>query len=282
MERLRFDNLDQYLLLKNGNFLYKVPFRGGWAVLKVYYDSRGWPERLYKTFDNVVLCGQTSFLPKARLRTEQDALRIWHDAGIRVFETYPGVEVEGLPPGGYALYEYVPGRNFHQLLPDETVPLDERLRWYRLFLEQWHRRHRLAVERSEPRLIHENGDFKHVMAYRDELVWFDFEMCFRSRRRVDELVAREILAYLKSLGHFVTDPKLFQTFFDETMTRYPGQDFLALVHPLMFRARNPLVRLGRALDWRFGSRAHKPHSKYNMAIRVRDGLSAAGHAPAAG
>jgi hypothetical protein len=30
-ERLRFENLAQHLLLKNGNYLYKVPFRGGFA-----------------------------------------------------------------------------------------------------------------------------------------------------------------------------------------------------------------------------------------------------------
>lgn len=193
MEHLRFENLDQYLLLKNGNYLYKIPFRGGFAVLKLYYGSRGRIQRLYKTFDNVVINGQTSFMPKARLRTEQDAMRVWREAGIRVFGIYEDVTVEGLPEGGYALYEYVEGRHFHKLLPDESVPIAERLTLYRTFLKQWSSRHRQAVEKREPRLIHENGDLKHVIDMNGELVWFDFEMCFRSRKHVEDLVAREIL-----------------------------------------------------------------------------------------
>lgn len=272
MERLHFDNLDQYLLLKNGNYLYKIPYRDGYAVLKLYYGSRGWLRRLYKTFDNVVLCGQTSFMPKARLRTEQDAMRVWREAGIRVFDTYPDVLVEGLPPGGYALYEYVEGRHLIKLLPDPAVPLDERRAVYREFLTQWHRRHRLAVERREPRLIHENGDLKHVMRCGDELVWFDFEMCFRSRAHVEDLVAREILAYLKSLNS--VGEELFDLFFRETMEHYEGRDFLAHVYQVAFRNRNPLIRWARHLDYRFGKRGKKPHSKYNMALKVRDYLAA--------
>lgn len=272
MEILRFDNPDQYLVVKNGNYLYKVPFRGGFAILKVYYCSRSWFRRLYKTFDNVVMCGQTSFMPKARLRTEQDAMRVWREAGFRVFEIYDNVRVEGFPEGGYALYEHVPGRQLHRLLSDESVRLDERLRIYRQFLEQWHRRHRLAVDRREPRLIHENGDLKHVMEYNGDLVWFDFEMCYRSKSHVEDLVAREILAYLKSLGDFLR-PTHFELFFKETMERYPGRDFLLHTHTVAFRNRNPVIRLARRLDYRFSRRQRQWESKYNMALRVREYLA---------
>ncbi|MBN1674344.1 MAG: hypothetical protein JXR37_25075 [Kiritimatiellae bacterium] len=276
MEHLRFDNLNEYLLLKNGNYLYKVPFRGGYAVIKLYYGSRSWFRRVYKTFDNVVMCGQTSFMPKARLRTEQDAMRVWREAGIRVFDIYRDVVVEGLPEGGYALYEYVKGRNLHKLLPDESVPIEERLAVYRKFLEQWRRRHELAVANREPRLIHENGDLKHVMACADgELVWFDFEMCFRSSAHVEDLVAREILAYLKSLN-FVKGER-FEQFFTETMAHYGNRDFLAHVYPVAFQNRNPLVRWARRLDYRFRNRSRKPHSKYNMAKKVKAYLEE--HAP---
>lgn len=277
-EVLRFDNLDQYLFVKNGNYLYKVPYHGGWAVLKVYYCSRGWFERLYKTFDNVVIAGQTSFMPRSRLRTEQAAMQVWREAGLRVFRIYENVRVEGLKDGGYALYEYVPGRHFHKLLPDESVPLEERVRLYREFLVAWHRRHRLAIERQEPRLIHENGDLKHVMDYQGELVWFDFEMCFRSRRHVEDLVSREILAYLKSLAEFVKDPDRFELFFEETMKHYPDPDYLRNCYRVAFHNRNPLVRYARRLDYKFRKRAHKPSSKYNVARRIRQSLGESGGA----
>ena len=67
-EVIQFDDLSPHLLLQNGNYLYKVPFGDGWAVLKVYYGSRGTWGRLTKSFSNVVLYGQTSYMPKTRCR----------------------------------------------------------------------------------------------------------------------------------------------------------------------------------------------------------------------
>ncbi len=272
-EILRFDSLDPYLLLKNGNYLYKVPFHGGWAVLKVYFGSRSTLGCLQKSFNNVVLGGQTSYMPRTRLINEQRSLRVWREAGLRVFNCYENVEVSGLPRGGYALYEYVPGRNFHKYLPDETVPIEERLRWYRIFLKQWHQRHALAVQTHDPLLIHENGDIKHVMLYDNELYWFDFEMVFRSGAHIEELVAREILAYLRTLAHFLPKER-FDLFFRETMEGYPGRAFLEAAHPYMFRNRNLLVRFGRWVDYTFRKRARKPLSKYRLALMVRDYLAA--------
>ena len=272
MEVLRFDNLDQYLLLKNGNYLYKVPYRDGFAVLKVYWCSRGIFERLFKTFDNLVFEGQTSFMPRARLRTEKDAMAIWREAGFRVFDCYENVKVEGIQEGGYALYEYVPGRHFHKLLPDESVPREERVRLYRKFLGEWHRRHRLAIDRHEPRLVHENGDLKHVMDYQNQLVWFDFEMCYRSRRHVEDLVAREILSYVKSLGDFLPR-ELFEFFFDETIRHYPDPELLAHTHNVYFRNRNPVVRLGRALEYATRAKTRRWNSRYQMALMIRERLA---------
>ncbi|MFO7536022.1 MAG: hypothetical protein R6X19_10155 [Kiritimatiellia bacterium] len=272
-EILRFDNLGQYLLLKNGNYLYKVPFRNGRAVLKVYYGSRSVPSCMLKSFDNVVMNGQTSYMPKTRLKNEQASMKIWREAGIRVFNIYDNVEVEGLPPGGYALYEYVPGRNFHKYLPDESVPLEERLRWYRIFLEQWHRRHALACRTRNPMLIHENGDIKHVMLHNNELYWFDFEMVFRSGAHIEDLVARELLAYIKTLRTFLS-PERFDLFLKETLERYPDRNYLELIYPYMFKNRKPLHRLGRWIDFNFKAKSRKPDSKYQLALLIRDYLAA--------
>ena len=96
-ETLRYDNLMQYLLLKNGNLLFKVPFRGGWAVLKNYYGSRTALSSIKKTLCNLTYCNQTSFMPKGRLKTELECIRIWREAGFRVFDVYDDVTVEGLP-----------------------------------------------------------------------------------------------------------------------------------------------------------------------------------------
>lgn len=274
METLRFDTLEDKLLLKNGNYLYKVPFRGGEAVLKVYYGSRPLWRYMTGTFGNIVFSGQTSFMPKARLRTELECVALWREHGFRVFDVYENVRVEApnCPEGGYALFEYVPGRRFVDLLPDPTVDDEKKLTLYRRFLADWHRRHELAVKLREPRLIHENGDMKHVMYYNDELVWFDFEMCFRSKSRLKELVAREILAFLKSLGKTVEKDE-FERYMAETIEHYPNREFLEYAYTYMWRNPNPFRRVGRWLDFKLKSRPKKPFSKYRVALDLKERLA---------
>ena len=272
METLRFETLKDKLLLKNGNYLYKVPFRDGQAVLKVYHGSRSTFRYVTGTLGNLLFAGQTSFMPRGRLRTELECIDLWHKNGFRVFEVYDvRVVAPEAPEGGYALYEYVPGRRFVDLLPDPEVPEKEKRSLYRRFLEEWHRRHALAVEHREPRLIHENGDMKHVMLWKDDLVWFDFEMCFRSRRRVKEFVGREILAYLKSLGKTVGAEK-FRSYLEETVKHYPDRSFLEYAHTYIFRNPNPMRRAARWLDFRLKSRPKKPFSKYRVALALKEVL----------
>lgn len=267
-ELLRFDHLEQYLLLKNGNYLYKVPFRGGYAVLKVYEGSRTWFDYALKTCGNVLVCNQTSFMPRARRRTELACLELWREAGFRVFGLYEDVEVAGIDPSLWALYEYVPRPKLVDLLGKRDVPLEQRLALWRGFLPIWHRRHALAIERREPRLVHENGDLKHVMVLEDGgYLQFDFEMVFRSQSRVKEFVAREILSFLKSLGKTVGEAD-FARFMEETVRNYPDHDLLRYTHAFAFANPNPILRLARAIDRKIKPRAQKPFSKYNVARRL--------------
>ena len=268
-EILEFQNLEQYLLLKNGNYLYKIPFRDGFAVLKVYYGTRSTLRYIAGTISNYFQ-GQTSFMPRARLANERKCLDIWRNAGFRVFKVYEDVEVNGLPEGGYMLFEYLPAPKFKDYFGDESVPLADRLTTYRHFLKEWHRRHELAVTQREPRLIHENGDIKHVMIIDSGFLYFDFEMSFRSRKkaRVEEFVSREILAYLKTLRRLV-GPDLFKLFLKETVDHYPGTEFLKNTYTVMFAHPNPIIRLARGLDRKAAPRAAKPHSKYNVALQLK-------------
>jgi len=273
-ERLRFDDLEQYLLLKNGNYLYRVPFRGGFAVLKVYQGSRSAFEYTLKSFGNIAFCNQTSYMPRARRRTELDSLRLWREAGFRVFGLYEDVEIEGMAPDLWALYEYLPRPRLVDLLGKQEIALAERLALWRGFLPIWHRRHALAVDRAEPRLIHENGDLKHVMVLEDGgYLQFDFEMVFRSKRRVKEFVAREILSFLKSLAKTV-GRRDFPVFLEETVRSYPDADLLRYTHAFAFANPNPILRLARAVDRLVKPRSRKPYSKYNVARLLEHALAA--------
>ena len=273
-EVVRYDHLHQYLLRKNGNYLYKVPFRGGWAVLKNYYGSRSWFSYVKKTLCNLAYCNQTSFMPKGRLRTELDCMRVWRDAGFRVFDVYEDVVVEGLQEGGYALFEYVDAVRFVIYFADPKVPIDQKLETWRRFLPVWHRRHALAIERREPRLVHENGDMKHVMILPDgEFLFFDFEMAYRSRDRVPEAVAHEILAYLKSLCKTV-GKQYWELALRETIAHYPDKALLESVYAFQFRHPNPVMRAARILDRTIRPSRRKFFSKYNVARRLHELLAA--------
>jgi hypothetical protein len=271
-ETLEFDNLDHFLLLKNGNYLYKIPFRDGYAVLKVYYGTRSVLRYIGGTISNFFE-GQTSFMPRARMLNEKRCLQIWRDAGFRVFNTYDDIAVRGLPAGGYMLFEYLPALQFKDYFADTAVALEDRLSTYRRFLKVWHRRHDLAVKQQEPRLVHENGDLKHVMIVDDQFLFFDFEMTYRSRYRVPEFVSREILAYLKSLGKIV-GPELFPVFLEQTVEHYAATGLLHNTYQLMFAHPNPVIRLARLIDRKFSAGAAKPFSKYNVARHLKKLLNA--------
>ena len=277
-EILEIENLDQYLLLKNGNYLYKIPFRGGHAVLKVYYGTRSMLRYISGSISNFFE-GQTSFMPRARMLNEKRCLKIWREAGIRVYDTYDDIIVKGLPEGGYMLFEYLSTTKFIDYFGDPSVALEDRLHTYRRFLKEWHRRHDMAIKQKEPRLVHENGDMKHVLIVNNQFLFFDFEMTYRSCRRVKEFVSREILAYLKSLGKTVGS-ELFPVFLKETIGHYPDIELLKNTYRIMFAHPNPINRLARILDRRFSQSAKKTFSKHNVARQLNEML--AGHTGHAG
>ena len=273
-EKLAFEDLTPYLLLKNGNYLYKVPFQGGWAVLKVYYGSRTPWQHFKKSFENIC-AGQTSYFPKTRRRIELECLALWRRHGFRVFKTFEQVSVDtpNCPPGGYTLFEYVEAPKLDACLRDAARPLEERKALYRRFLAEWGRRHALAIAEREPRLVHENGDGKHVLIMPDgSFLWFDFEMIYRSRRDVALHVSHEIVQYIWYLNRN-TVPDFQACLLAETAAHYPGPERLRDAYRYFFRHPNLAHRWARGLERRFKEKARSPDSKYGVARRLMDELS---------
>ena len=136
VETIHFDDLSPHLLLKNGNYLYKIPFRGGFAVVKVYYGSRNQLQMLYKSAENLISAGQTSYMPRTRLRIERECLDAWSKHGFRVYGTYDDVRIDapGCPEGGYTVFEYRDGPKLNDYLADDAIPEDERFATYRRFV----------------------------------------------------------------------------------------------------------------------------------------------------
>jgi hypothetical protein len=142
-ETLRFDDLAPHLLLRNGNGLYKVPFRGGFAVLKVYAGSRSRLETWRKSFENVVIAGQTSYQPATRRRIELECLA-WRRHGFRVYDTYDDVVVSAGLPARVLRALRVPHGPSSEVLRDAKLGADARLAVFRRFSPRG-RRHELAI-----------------------------------------------------------------------------------------------------------------------------------------
>ncbi len=273
VETLRFDDLTPYLLVANGNFLYRIPFRGGWAVVKVYYGSRGRLRTLTKSLGNH-LAGQTSYMPRTRRRVERDCLGAWRKHGFRVYDTYDDVMIEApqCPPGGYTVFEYVEAPNLNEHLSDESLTVETRFATYRRFLLEWGRRHELAVRERDTRLVHENGDGKHVMVSGDGLLYLDFEMKWRDASRVGDQISHEIIQHIWQISKTIPEP-LRPRLLEETVEHYPDRRRLDAAWRVFLANRSPFLRMLRAYD-RSTERGSKPTSKYNVASRLRTLLEA--------
>jgi hypothetical protein len=266
---LRLADLEKVPLAGEGNFVWKVPLGKGHAVLKVYYGSRGWPLYWKKTLGNL-LTGRSSHMPRERWRTETEVAALWEANGFRCFRMLPQVVVEGLPREGYMVWEWTPGVHFRDYFRDATVPLEERMATWRRWLPEWHRRHRLAVERSDPRFIHENGDVKHVMLWQGRFVYFDFEMVFRSRR-ARTLVGREIATYMRSVGRFFGE-EMYARMLRELVEHYPDKALLLSAWEHSWDDRHPAWRAVRFLDRNLRPKHRERWSKYRVGRDVRDAL----------
>jgi hypothetical protein len=217
-------------------------------------------------------------MPRTRRRIESECLALWRKHGFRVFDTYPDVQViappSQCPEDGYMLFEYVDRPKLDACLRDTEKPLEERLALLRRWLPEWSRRHDIAIADLEPRLVHENGDGKHVMIMEDgRFLWFDFEMVFRSRAAVPRHVSHEIIQYLWYLSKN-TPEDIRDRLLEETVEHYPNRRRLYDAHDYFFRHPNLFHRWGRALERAYKAKARKPTSKYGVARRLKQALDA--------
>ena len=121
-------------------------------------------------------------------------------------------------------------------------------------------------------MVHESsGNNLKLLVFITEraFLFFDFEMCYRSQKRVREFLGREILAYLKSLGKAV-GAEHWDTFLKETAEHYPDKDLLLYTYTFAFCNPNLALRAARWLDRKIKSRARKPFSKYNAAWKLHE------------
>ena len=111
------------------------------------------------------------------------------------------------------------------------------------------------------------------MILKDEFLWFDFEMIYRSRRNVCHHVSHEIIQYIWYLMKN-TPAEVQARLIDETVDHYPVPDRLYNAHDYFWRHPNLLHRFGRSCERRFKAKARAPSSKYSVALKLRERLDA--------
>ena len=181
----------------HGVFLIKTPQKQ-WVV-KCYGHKRDRLQRLLSRWENF-FTGRSALDPESRFYTEKETLRTWRQYGFDVFQE-PG----DLPPMAidfpHLVFEYIPGQTLKEYFLDPAIKKTDKLTMLKRFVPEWSRRHRLALETENHRLIQERATFQHVFISPadNRLIYFDFEIVYTSRHSLKGIIAREIAGYLRSL-----------------------------------------------------------------------------------
>jgi hypothetical protein len=251
-----------------GNALYLD--RSESALLKVYRPRRGSAHGLresLRSFSHQLFEGKRGTSPRERGATESLVLRLWAVHGYDVPQ-----DNDRPPPPGVTeptlWLEYCPAKTLDFALAVDVLEIDPaRAQVARLAVDQA-RRHRRAIELSEPLLTMEHATIAHVLAFGDRQVTIDFENAYKRGFAVEEAVARELAGTLRSF--FRRIPKRGEDLFRTYVKAYPEREQLraAAVRTLEGGGVAGMVRRSR------DRRRTNPPAKTEVMSRVLSMLSA--------
>ena len=184
---------------ERGNLLFRSSEPGGDALLKVYRRRKsawndfwgdvweGWFER------------KRGVSAARRCETEAASLALWRAAGFDVPRLLPRERPRWIGDHPFVAMEFIEGRTLFECLHDESVAPSQKRAWVARLAVDSARRHRSALDRSEPLLVHEHAMSRHVLVAHDRLVTFDFEHAYQPRYPVAVALAFELASALRSL-----------------------------------------------------------------------------------
>ena len=256
---------------RRGNQIWPVPTPGGAVIQKLYAARDAGPSHWIRLLVERIVRQKTPTTVLARWRNERMLLAAWRDAGCDVPE-----DVSARYPhyvhGCVTLLEFIDGRVLGKVLSSQARKREKRDDLLRRFSAAWGRRHALAIDRGDARLIQEHGTFLHVIVSGDRLVTIDLEQAFTQRRDLLPLVAKEIVAYLRSLAKNA-DPDVFRADIEAIVAAYPRRDLLEATVREYLANPSPV----RRLIWRIDRRRReggRPLGKYAALEVLRDVLAA--------
>ena len=242
--------------------VYYVCEHGHPCVLKVFDRKESELRRLWADLGNCFV-GRTGASPSQRYLTERACLAVWRRHGFDVFQ-----ECDAAPEVSIGAHhicmEYVPGRSVGDFLADPDVPRRRKTALVARLAHEWRWRHDIALAHREPLLIHEHPTLVHVwMGPHGRLIHYDFEIAYARAGKLDDLIARELIGFLRSL-YKLSSQEEFDRYLAAFLSVYPCRRRIERAYTLFFRSPNPVVRAFRFFE-RLIPRSRRPHSKFRVA-----------------
>jgi hypothetical protein len=189
-------------------------------------------------------------------------LELWRAAGIDVPRNLSAEHPE-LHHQDTLVLEFVDGPLLSRRLvdPDTTSVRGQEL--IARYARELGHRHRLALDRREPGLVHEHGGVQHVLVAADRFVTIDLENAFLSRAAVAPLIHKELATALRSIARIVK-PERFEELLPIFMEAYGQPELAAGAVRHYLHAPNPLRRLVWAIDRLREQRRGRRGGKYRV------------------
>ncbi len=255
-----------------GNRIWIVPAAGGSVLQKFYAPHASGPSYWARLVLERLARIKTPTTVASRQRTERELLRVWAESGCDVPADLTAVHPALVHPR-VTLLEHVRGPLLGRLLAGGRPGREERDELLTRFAAAWGRRHGLAVDRGDARLVQEHGTLLHVIVADRGLVTIDLEQAFLPRRDVLPLVAKEIVAYVRSLAKGA-EADTFRADLTALVAAYPRRELLAGAVREYLDNPHPLRRLLWRLDRRTRRDRRRPFGKYRALEELRDALDA--------
>ncbi len=166
-------------------------------VLKIYRTRRSAVHEALGGLAHRFLEGKRGASPAARCETERLAIACWEREG---FPVVPRLDLPPPPDLGAPCnwLAYVDAPTLQQVLRRPPPGADPAALVTQLGAD-CARRHRRALEKNEPLLVHERGLAGHVFVTAGALVWFDLENGFQPGYPLRRALARELAGLARSL-----------------------------------------------------------------------------------
>ena len=182
-------------------------YRDGAAprVLKIYRTRRSALSEALGGLSHRFIEGKRGASAAARCATERLAIAAWADAGCAVvgrLDLPPPAELSA--PSNWL--EYVAAPTLQAVLAGTASDAADPAELLRRLGADCAQRHRRALARQEPLLVHERALAGHVFVAGDRLVWFDLENGFRPDYPLPRALARELAGLARSLLRIAPAP----------------------------------------------------------------------------